>query len=191
MILNLALLAEEVLKVDEITDGPFVFHISKPILWFSLPELIIFQSGVIESDRIKEGGKYIDFSNPDFKGNNHTLSEEIGDKIALLDLWASWCGPCRRKSKEMIPIYNEFKEKGFTIVGVAREFEKVDGEHAIEKDGYTWLNLLELKDANNIWYRYGVGNGGGATFLIDKDGTILKIDPSAEEVREILNEKLK
>ena len=146
---------------------------------------------LIESNKIKEGNKYIDFTIPDFNGNNHTLSKEIDGKVALLDLWASWCGPCRKKSKEMIAVYNEFKEKGFVIVGVAREFEKENGEQAIIKDGYKWLNLLELKDKNEIWSRYGVGNSGGATFLIDKDGTILNIDGSVAEIRQIIEEKLK
>ncbi|MDH8701203.1 peroxiredoxin [Dysgonomonadaceae bacterium PH5-43] len=148
-------------------------------------------SQLISSKDIKEGNKFIDFSCVGFDGNDYTLSKEIANKVALLDLWASWCGPCRRKSKEMIAVYNDFKDKGFTVVGVARERRKEDGENAIKRDGYTWLNLLELNDKNEIWHKYGVGNSGGATFLIDTDGTILKVNPSADEVREILNEKTK
>lgn len=145
---------------------------------------------LIEADKIKTGNKYIDFTCADFGGKEHTLSKEIEGKIALIDLWASWCGPCRRKSVSMIPVYDEFKDKGFTIVGVAREYEKENGLQAMEKDGYKWLNLLELKDAHKIWYKYGIGNGGGATFLVDRDGIILEIDPTAERVKEILLEKL-
>ena len=146
---------------------------------------------LLEADKVKVGSRFIDFTCPDFNGVSHTLSKEIEGKIALVDLWASWCGPCRRRSMELIPVYNDFKEKGFTVVGVARENKIEDGKNALEKDGYTWLNLLELKDENNIWAKYGIGNAGGAQFLVDKDGCILKVDPSAEEVREILNEKLK
>ena len=146
---------------------------------------------LLEADKVKVGSRFIDFTCPDFNGISHTLSKEIEGKIALIDLWASWCGPCRRRSMELIPVYNDFKEKGFIVVGVARENKIEDGKNALEKDGYTWLNLLELKDENNIWAKYGIGNAGGAQFLVDKDGCILKVDPSAEEVREILNEKLK
>ena len=135
---------------------------------------------------IKVGGKFIDFSAPDLNGISHTLSKEIAGKIALIDLWASWCGPCRRTSLSMIPVYEAYKDKGFTIVGVARERAAEDMRGAIEKDKYPWLNLLELNDAGKIWEKYGVGNGGGCTYLVDKEGTILAIHPTAEEVKAIL-----
>ena len=148
---------------------------------------------MIESvKKIRVGGKYIDFSAPDLDGNIVKLSSEIKDKIAIIDLWASWCGPCRNTSESYIPIYNEFKDRGFTIVGVARE-SKNDKQMriAIEKDGYTWTNLIELNDKGSIWAKYGVGNGGGGTFLVDEKGKILAISPTAEEVRKILLERLK
>ena len=140
---------------------------------------------------IKIGGKYIDFSAPDFNGNIVTLSEQIKGKVALIDLWASWCGPCRRASISMIPVYEEYKNKGFNIVGVARESERSRAVNAAKKDGYPWINLIELNDRNKIWERYGIGNGGGSTFLIDRDGTILAIHPTAKEVRDIVENKLK
>ena len=139
---------------------------------------------------IKPGGRFIDFTAPDLQGNSHRLSEEISGRIALIDLWASWCGPCRRNSKAMMPVYEEFRDRGFTVVGVAREREAENMRKAIEQDGYRWLNLLELNDRAMIWERYGCGNGGGKTVLVDRDGTILAVNPKADEVREVLSRKL-
>ena len=144
----------------------------------------------IESLGIKVGNRYIDFTAPALDGTLHTLSKEIGGKIALIDLWASWCGPCRRTSVSMIPIYKAYKDRGFTIVGVAREDKRENMERALTQDGYPWLNLLELRDENGIWSKYGVSNAGGITVLVDRDGTILAIHPTAEEVERILQEKL-
>ena len=90
----------------------------------------------------------------------------------------------------MKPVYEAYKEKGFTVVGVAREYKREDMERALAKDGYPWLNLLELQDANNIWTKYGVSRAGGIILMVDTDGTILTINPSAEEVEKILKEKL-
>jgi len=140
---------------------------------------------------IKVGGSYIDFVAPDFTGQLVRLSEQIKGKVALIDLWASWCGPCRRTAKSMIPIYETYKDKGFTIVGVARESELTSGINAAQKDKYPWLNLIELKDKGKIWEKYGVGNGGGATFLVDKNGIILAMSPTDEEVKVILDKLLK
>jgi thiol-disulfide isomerase/thioredoxin len=140
---------------------------------------------------IKVGGYYIDFVAPNFTGLPVRLSEQIKGKVALIDLWASWCGPCRKSAKSMIPVYETYKDKGFTIVGVARESEPTAGVNAEKKDKYPWLNLIELKDKGKIWEKYGVGNSGGGRFLVDRNGIILAIDPTADEVKIILDKFLK
>ena len=144
----------------------------------------------ISGNSLKVGGKYIDFTAPDANGKEFKLSEQIAGKVALIDLWASWCGPCRRTSMSMIPVYEQYKDKGFTIVGVAREKNVADMVRAAERDGYPWLTLVELEDHGKIWNKYGIGNAGGGTFLVDKTGTILAVHPTAEEVIAILESYL-
>ncbi|MBQ8695558.1 MAG: TlpA family protein disulfide reductase, partial [Bacteroidaceae bacterium] len=99
------------------------------------------------------------------------------------------CGPCRRTSMSFIPLYNKYKDKGFTIVGVASELESEDMRLAVEKDGYPWLNLIALRGVENIWERYGI-RSAGEVFLVDRDGTIIAIGATAEEVEQILKERL-
>lgn len=143
-------------------------------------------------DRLKVGGHFIDFTAPDLKGKPVTLSKQIKGKVALIDLWASWCGPCRKLSESMIPIYEKYKDKGFTVIAVAREEKNTKAmEQAIEKHKFPWINLVELNDKGRIWEKYGVGNAGGSTFLVDANGKILAVSPDAKQVEKILSEIFK
>ena len=140
---------------------------------------------------IRPGGHYVDFEAPDLEGCKVKLSDVIKGKVAIIDLWASWCMPCRAKAKAMIPLYEKYKDRGFKIVGVAREFKNTDRmKQAIKQDGYPWLQLVELDDSYQIWTRYMLGNAGGGVFVVDRDGKILAVNPKPGEVQKILEQKL-
>ena len=138
---------------------------------------------------IKAGVPFVDFTTNDLNGNPVKLSERIKGKPAVLNLWASWCGPCRKKGKDLIPIYEELRDKGFVVIGVARERNVSTAETAVKTDKYPWENLVELNDAEKIWEKYGIGNSGGSVFLIDENGIIVANNPSIEEIRDFLSNK--
>ena len=140
---------------------------------------------------LRSGKPAPDFSAPSLDGSRHSLSELIEGKVAVLDCWASWCAPCRRHSMELIPLYEKYKDKGFTVVGVAREYENLDDmKAAIESDGYPWIQLYDLDGAEGVWPLYGLSDAGGGIFLIDGDGKIVRHIREISEVEEYLKENL-
>ena len=78
----------------------------------------------------------------------------------------------------------------FATNNTDNEDKRKNMERALAQDGYPWLNLLELRDENKIWRKYGIEGSGGTTVLVDRDGTILAVHPTDEEVEEILQEKI-
>ena len=140
---------------------------------------------------LRPGKPAPDFSAPSLDGSRHSLSELIKGKVAVLDCWASWCAPCRRHSIELIPLYEKYKDKGFTVVGVAREYETLDDmKAAIESDGYPWIQLYDLDGADGVWPLYGLSDAGGGIFLMDRDGKIVRHVREISEVEEYLKENL-
>lgn len=66
------------------------------------------------------GQKFTDFSGKAVDGSEVSLSDYVGKgTYALVDFWASWCGPCRAESPHVAQLYNEYKDKGLTVLGVA------------------------------------------------------------------------
>ena len=117
----------------------------------------------LQSQQTFVGGKYIDLVLPDTTGTPHRLSELLrGSKIALIDFWSIHCGPCRRTSKAMIPVYEKYKDKGFCIVGISRDGRQ-QMIRGIRHDGYPWINLIDeynavghvpFKEKDKLYKRY-------------------------------------
>ena len=129
--------------------------------------------------RLQPGKPYIDYTVRNTDGQLVPISTLTKGKVALIDLWASWCGPCRRHSIAMIPVYEKYKDKGFTVIAIARERNR----QAME-------NAAKLNDENQVWRKNGAGNAGGAMYLIDRDGTILSTSTDAEELEPLIKKAL-
>lgn len=53
-------------------------------------------------------------------GDPIKLSNYSG-KVLLVNLWATWCGPCRNETPELVRLYREYQDRGFEIVGLSTE----------------------------------------------------------------------
>jgi len=138
---------------------------------------------------LKIGDKYVDFSQPDTQQRIVKLSDFHG-KVILLEFWGSWCGPCRKANPELVKIYNEFKDKGFEILGVGAELNRELWLKAIEKDKLSWPNVSDIKgDKNEAALIYGVSYYP-TNFLIDKNGIIISRDLKGDKLRDKLKEIL-
>lgn len=138
--------------------------------------------------KLRPGKKYdADYKIHSVDGKESYVSELTKGKPAIIDLWASWCGPCRRNSKALIPVYEKYKPLGLAYVAVARESGNADAMlKAMEHDDYPWQSYIDIDDADGIWAKNGCPNSGGRIFLIDADGVIVHVDPTIDKIEEYL-----
>jgi len=54
----------------------------------------------------------------DMEGNTLSLDEAKGEKLTVLDFWATWCKPCVKSIPEMVKISHDFSDKGVKFIGV-------------------------------------------------------------------------
>ena len=85
----------------------------KKIILTSLVAIFISFTGTAQKTGLNIGDKSPELSYENPKGEMLKLSALKG-KIVLIDLWASWCGPCRREHPNIVSASKEYYDKNFT-----------------------------------------------------------------------------
>jgi DsbE subfamily thiol:disulfide oxidoreductase len=109
-----------------------------------------------------------DFTLENIAGEVLTLSELRG-KVVLVNIWATWCPPCRDELPSMVKFYNAYKAKGVEIVAVSEDTTLAPVLKMVKKIG---INFPVVMDKNKgVYASYGA-TGVPETFLLDKEGVI-------------------
>ena len=133
--------------------------------------------------RIKENtqiGKIApDFNAVDSNNQPVTLSQFRGKNVVLIELWASWCAPCRQGFPYLKTMHRKYNQKGFEIIAIALgDIDKKTWMSAVKEEGIdNWYNLAtQFRQGesfnNNIFQNYPRGPIP-RSFLIDKKGKII------------------
>jgi cytochrome c-type biogenesis protein len=123
-----------------------------------------------QSDKVEVGQPAPTYAATSMSGDSVSLAKMRG-KVVLMNVWATWCGPCRKEIPELRAINAAYKDKGLELVGVSVDSDGSD--EAIR------AFLQEFKMDYTIWRDPNEGvsaifrmAGVPATFLIDRQGVL-------------------
>lgn len=143
------------------------------------------------------GVKVPDFISATYGGDTVSLYGATQKGIVLLDFWASWCGPCRESAPTLRSVYEKYRAKGFTIIGISCDTEEDEKEwrKAIQTDSiFSWPHILTsppnkppLPNRLNLLREYEI-MGFPTLILIGEDNRIIKRDIGEEELVQKLKE---
>jgi peroxiredoxin len=110
-----------------------------------------------------------DFKLKDAEGQTVSLADYRG-KVVLLNFWATWCGPCALEIPWFEEFEQQYKSKGFEVVGVSMDD---DGWPAVKPYiAAHKINYRVLLGDDTVGQLYGGLDALPTTFILDREGRI-------------------
>ena len=126
---------------------------------------------------VTRGQQAPDFALPLTDGSEAKLSELLKDKeVVVLNIFASWCGPCKKEFPDMEKTYQKYKDK--------MEIVAVSGDTVLD----SMDDMIKYKEEHNLSFLIGMKNesidslkvgGFPTTYIIDRNGRIVFSQSSA------------
>ncbi|MGW7340698.1 TlpA family protein disulfide reductase [Streptomyces sp. NPDC054808] len=110
-------------------------------------------------------------------------------KVVVLNVWGSWCPPCRAEAKNFEKVYQDVKDQGVQFVGINTRDTSTGPARAFEKDyGVTYPSLYDPSGKLLLRFEKGTLNPQAvpSTLIIDREGKV-----AARTLQALSEEKLR
>lgn len=136
------------------------------------------------SRRVARGQKLDNFMLIDEKRDTFHLFDYLSDHdYVLLEFWASWCGPCVRMARTLVPIYESVPRSKFEILGISLDKNEKQWLDAIEENRIPWNNFSSLMGWDGPLEKKLSINYLPTSYLLDSNAVVICRNPSVEELK--------
>jgi len=118
---------------------------------------------------VMEGKVAPEFTLPLLTGGNISLADYRG-KFVFLNIWATWCAPCREEMPSMQRLHEQMAGKNFAMISISIDDDKSEVEKFVNELGLTFP--VALDPAQVVAPKYKI-TGVPETFLISGDGVVM------------------
>ena len=147
--------------------------------WLAIGIIVFLAGGAFAMTRAHDGGVVgVDSKAPDYEvvdlasGDTVSLNDRYEGQVRLINIWATWCAPCREEMPAMEALYKDFQGRGFKIAAVSIDEGGEAGIKAFAQElGLTFDVLHDRTGAiQGVYQTTGVPE----SFLLDREGKIVR-----------------
>jgi thiol-disulfide isomerase/thioredoxin len=134
---------------------------------------VTLTGGAVLADAAETGSRLV-FKTTDLDGKTVTSEEIFSDhKITMINLWATWCDPCKNELPALAEMAKDFEKKGGRIIGICLDAEDeetmAEGREILKEAGADYLNIAPFEGREDVlpnkYYP--------TTYFVDENGVLL------------------
>src|SRR4029078_9370192 len=112
-------------------------------------------------------------------------------KLTIIDMWASWCAPCRKENRMVLTLlWSAYKDRGLQILGYSLDNSITSWKSAILNDGASWSHASHLTGDDTAFMKALRITTIPANFILDANGKIIAKNLSGDELIEFVKGRL-
>lgn len=113
-----------------------------------------------------------ELENVDFLSAEIDLNS-LKNKVVLINVWGSWCSPCRKEASELEELYLKNKTNNVEFIGINIRDSRISANRFIENFSITYPNIFDRDGKLLLGYKDSLpANSIPSTILIDKNGLV-------------------
>ena len=133
---------------------------------------------------------YIDITLPGIDGQNIKLSDKLG-KVTMVYFWQATAEQKMFNLDALVPIYEQFSNKGFEVYAVSLDSDKAAWAAAVRNQQLPWVNVCDTRGALSPYVSsYGIGSLPMVWFIVDGNIDSAAQVRNSEDIKDYLRKKL-
>lgn len=113
-----------------------------------------------------------DFTLSTLDGSTFTLSKQLG-KVVVMNVWASWCAPCRAEASELQQVWDQQQSKGVQFVGLDTRDSTTSAQAFVNRFGLTYPQAIDTDGQVQLLFRDTLpAQAIPSTLIVDGQGKV-------------------